>query len=61
MSYYEPSIHVTEQGDIGISVGGYVFVKPVEEWHRLAKEDLRSLRFKGFRFGSFIVGRMRAT
>jgi hypothetical protein len=36
MSYYEPSIHVTEQGDIGINVGGTVFVHPVEEWHRLA-------------------------
>jgi hypothetical protein len=39
MSYYEPSIHVTEQGDIGIAVGGTVFVRSVEEWHRLAGEN----------------------
>lgn len=38
MSYYEPSIFVTEQGNIGINVGGRVYVKPVEEWHRLARE-----------------------
>jgi hypothetical protein len=38
--YYSPSIHVTEHGEgIGIDVGGYVFVKPVREWHRLAKEE----------------------
>lgn len=37
--YYSSSIHVTEHGEgIGINVGGYVFVKPVREWHRLAKE-----------------------
>jgi hypothetical protein len=38
MSYYEPSIHVTDRGNIGINVGGLVFVKPVEEWHRLAND-----------------------
>lgn len=38
MSYYEPSIHVTERGLIGINVGGNVFVLPVEEWHALAAE-----------------------
>ena len=36
MSYYEPSIHVTDQGEIGIAVGGMVYVRPVEEWHALA-------------------------
>ena len=30
--YYSPSIHVTEQGDIGINVGGYVLVSPIERW-----------------------------
>jgi hypothetical protein len=30
------SIHVTAQGGIGINVGGYVYVKPLREWHRLA-------------------------
>ena len=31
--YYSPSIHVTENGDIGINVGGLVLVAPVEKWH----------------------------
>ena len=31
--YYSPSIHVTEFGEIGIDVGGYVLVAPVEKWH----------------------------
>ena len=35
--YYSPSIHVTEQNSIGINVGGTVYVKTIEEWHRLAK------------------------
>jgi hypothetical protein len=30
------SIHVTAQGGIGINVGGYVYVKPLREWHKLA-------------------------
>lgn len=34
--YYADSIHVTEQGGIGINCGGHVIVKPVREWHRLA-------------------------
>jgi hypothetical protein len=34
--YYSPSIHVTANGQIGINVGGYVFVKDVSEWHGLA-------------------------
>jgi len=34
--FYSPSIHVTENGKIGIDVGGYVFVKDVRDWHRLA-------------------------
>ncbi len=33
--HYSPSIHVTVNGDIGINVGGYVLVLPIEEWHRL--------------------------
>ena len=35
--YYSPSIFVTEQNSIGINVSGMVYVKPVEEWHRLAE------------------------
>jgi len=32
--YYSPSIHVTENNDIGIKVGGYVLVAPVKEWFK---------------------------
>jgi hypothetical protein len=35
--YYSPYIFVTEQNSIGISVGGWVYVKPVEDWHKLAE------------------------
>lgn len=35
---YSPSIHVTEDGSIGINVGGDVIVLPVEDWHHLATE-----------------------
>lgn len=30
--YYSPAIHVTDNGDIGIKVGGRVLVAPVEAW-----------------------------
>ena len=36
--YYAPSIHRTHDGGIGINVGGYVIVKPLREWHKLAIE-----------------------
>lgn len=35
--YYADSLHVTEGGGIGINCGGLVFVKPIREWHALAK------------------------
>jgi hypothetical protein len=38
--YYSPSIRVTKGGGIGINVGGYVIVKPVEDWHKLAHSEL---------------------
>lgn len=34
--YYAHSIHVTNEGSIGINVGGYVIVQPLEDWHRQA-------------------------
>lgn len=34
--YYADSIHVTAQGGIGIKCGGYVYVKPIREWFKLA-------------------------
>ncbi len=37
--YYSDRIHVTEAGSIGINCGGYVFVKPIRDWHALAKKD----------------------
>jgi len=36
--YYSPSIHVTQKGDIGINVGGYVLVASVERWHKALKQ-----------------------
>lgn len=36
MSYYQPSIHVTREGGIGINVGGMVIVMPLSDWHKLA-------------------------
>ena len=43
--YYSPSIFVTEQGKIGINVGGYVYVQSVEKWHQQADriKDLEKL------------------
>jgi len=35
--YYADSIHVTEQGAIGVNVGGHVIVLPVRDWHRRAE------------------------
>jgi hypothetical protein len=37
--YYSNSLHVTQDGGVGINVSGLVFVKPLAEWHRLAKEN----------------------
>ena len=36
-NYYQPSIHVTASGAIGINCGGLVYVQSVEDWHALAK------------------------
>ena len=32
--YYSPSIFVTKENNIGINVGGSVYVKTVEQWHK---------------------------
>lgn len=37
--HYSPSLHKTRDGRISIEVGGYVFVKPLREWHSLAVKD----------------------
>lgn len=38
--YYSPSIHVTQSGDIGINVGGFVIEMPIEDWHKLGVEEV---------------------
>lgn len=32
--YYSPSIHITQEGNVGINVGGFVIVMSIEDWHR---------------------------
>ena len=32
--YYSPSCHMTKDRKLGISVGGYVIVKSLREWHK---------------------------
>ena len=36
---YSPSIFVTESGGIGLNVGGFVIVKPIEDWFALGKKN----------------------
>lgn len=32
--YYSPSIHITKDGQVGVNVGGLVFVASIEDWHK---------------------------
>lgn len=41
MSYYQPSVHVTKEGSIGMSVGGTVIVMPIRDWHALAMKPAK--------------------
>jgi len=34
--FSEDTLHVTKDGALGINCGGYVIVKPIREWFRLA-------------------------
>lgn len=43
---YSPSIHVTEDGKIGINVGGTVFVRDVRNWHRDADVEMSGCQEK---------------
>lgn len=48
-SFYADSIHVTAGGGIGIDCGGHVIVKPLRDWHALARlsagsEDVSPVR-----------------
>jgi hypothetical protein len=36
--YYSPRVFVTDEGGIGIDVGGEAFVMEIVEWHKLAKD-----------------------
>ncbi len=38
--YYSPTIHVTAGGEIGVNVGGLVYVRSAEEWHKAMRESL---------------------
>lgn len=42
--YYAPRLFLTEGGGIGMDVGGFVIVKPIREWHKLASQpsDVRA-------------------
>jgi hypothetical protein len=42
MEYYQPSIHVTKRGGIGINVGGTVIVKSLRDWHALAMPEFKA-------------------
>src|SRR3990172_2491619 len=37
--YYSPSVHVTQDGELGINVGGLVTVASLRQWHRWAEES----------------------
>lgn len=37
--YYSPKIFVTDKDGIGINVGGLVFVRKIEDWHKLARTE----------------------
>lgn len=49
--FYSPSIHVTQEGGIGIHVHGTVFVMDIRDWHRLAAStyeiDMKKLQADG--------------
>lgn len=37
--YYAPSVHVTQDGQLGINVGGLAIVAPLRQWHKGAEES----------------------
>ena len=41
--YYANSLHITEGGGVGINVAGRVIVKPLADWHALAKSNGRPM------------------
>lgn len=45
--YYADSIHVTEDGCIGINCGGSVIVMPARAWHEAGKTYLHVFAYDG--------------
>ena len=41
--FYADSLHITQEGALGIDCGGYVVVKPIRTWHGLAKAHAAAL------------------
>lgn len=41
---FSPSIHVTSFGGIGITVGGRVIIKSIEDWHRMGMLKLCDIK-----------------
>jgi hypothetical protein len=41
--FYSDSIHVTENGGIGINCGGHVIVMTPRNWHRVARDYLKTM------------------
>jgi len=37
--YYSNSLFITNQGELGINVGGYVIIKTIEDWHKLGDKN----------------------
>jgi hypothetical protein len=42
-SYYADSVHVTEEGGLGINIGGHVIVMTPQDWHRIGVAYLKTL------------------
>lgn len=36
---YTPYLFITPEGALGICVGGMVYVRRIEEWHSMAKQN----------------------
>jgi hypothetical protein len=52
--FYADSIHATETGGIGISVGGHVVVRTLTQWHAMAAE-IERLRAENATFAVWVV------
>lgn len=41
-NFYAPSIHVTQDGRIGMSVGGMVIVMSIRNWHNAVRKEIEA-------------------